>query len=169
MEIRALTHADEAAFRELRREGLADSPHAFSESVADHDATPADVWTARFAALNDDNFIIGAFDDSGALIGSVGLGRNTQQKTRHKAIIWGVYLKPNARGSGIAKAMLLEAISRAKSLAGLEQIKLGVRTGDNAARRLYLSVGFEHYGTERHSLKIGEEYVDEDWLVLFLK
>ena len=168
MEIRALTRAEEAAFRALRREGLVDSPHAFSESAADHDATPAEVWTRRFAELNDDNFIIGAFDDTGELVGSVGLIRMTPEKSRHKAVIWGVYLKPRYRGSGIARRMMLEAIRRAKTREGLEQIKLGVRTGQNAARGLYLSLGFQHYGTERHSLKIGEEYVDEEWMALFL-
>jgi RimJ/RimL family protein N-acetyltransferase len=169
MEIRPLTGADADAFRALRREALADSPGAFAESVADHDATPPKVWALRFAALSGDNFILGAFNDSGALIGTVGFGRNTGEKTRHKAVIWGVYVKPEARGNGIAKALMREAIRLAKTIEGLEQIKLGVRTGQGAARALYLSLGFEPWGLERRSLKLGDEYVDEDAMALFLR
>ena len=168
MEIHPLTAADAEAFRTIRREALVDSPAAFAESVSDHDATRPNVWAARVAAWSDENFIIGAFNEHGALTGTVGLVRNTGQKTRHKAIIWGVYLKPEARGTGVAKAMMLEAIRRAKSLDGLEQIKLGVRPGQHAARALYLSLGFEQWGCEKRALKIGDQYVDEDAMVLFL-
>ncbi|HLW75437.1 MAG TPA: GNAT family N-acetyltransferase, partial [Bryobacteraceae bacterium] len=103
MTIRSLIAADLEIFRTLRREALADSPRAFAESVSDHDSTTPEVSSSRFAALNDNNFIVGAFDDSGKLIGSVGLARLTQEKTRHKAIVWGVYLKPQFRGSGAAR------------------------------------------------------------------
>lgn len=169
MEIRALTAADERAFLSLRREGLIESPRAFSESIGDHDATPAAVWTKRFAELSDHNFIVGAFDDAGELAGTVGCIRMTPEKSRHRAVIWGVYLKPQFRGSGAAKAMMLAAIRRARSIEGLEQLKLGVRADHNAARRLYLSLGFEACGIERQSIKVGQEYVDEETMVLFLK
>ncbi len=168
MEIRALTGADAEAFRALRREALEDSPHAFSESIAEHDAVSSNAYTARIAALNENHFIIAAFNDSRRLVGSVGFSRNTGEKTRHKAIIWGVYVKPEARGAGVAKAMMLEVIRRARAIDGLEQIKLGVRTGQNAARRLYVSLGFEPFGLEQRSLKVAGEYIDEDHMVLSL-
>lgn len=169
MQIRALTSADAHAFRALRREGLVESPHAFSESAAEHDRFSAPAYATRFgAAIANDNFIIGVFDDSGALIGCCCLSRNTGEKTLHKATVWGVYLEPEARGSGAAKAMFGELIRRARSINGLEQIKLGVRTGQNAARKLYLSMGFEPWGLERRSIKVAGEYIDEDAMVLFL-
>jgi RimJ/RimL family protein N-acetyltransferase len=168
MEIRALTGSDADAFRALRREALEDSPHAFTESIAEHDAVSSAAYAARIAALNQNQFIIAAFDDAGDIIGSVGFSRNTGEKSRHKGVIWGVYVKPKARGSGIAKALMLEVLRRAKTLDGLEQIKLGVRTGQNAARNLYLSLGFEPWGLEKHSIKVNGEYVDEDAMVLFL-
>ncbi len=167
MEIRALTGADAEAFRVLRREALADSPHAFSESIAEHDAVSSSAYAARIAALNENHFIVAAFDDS-HIVGSVGFSRNTGEKTRHKAIIWGVYVKPEARGAGVAKAMMLEVIRRARAIDGLEQIKLGVRTGQNAARQLYVSLGFEPFGLEQRSLKVAGEYIDEDHMVLSL-
>ena len=35
-----------------------------------------------------------------------------------------------------------------------------------AARRLYRAAGFEEYGLERRSLKVGSEYYDEVLMVL---
>jgi RimJ/RimL family protein N-acetyltransferase len=168
MQVRALSGPDAEAFRALRREALIDSPHAFSESVAEHDAVAPAAYAARMAALNQNQFIVAAFDDSGKIIGSVGFSRNIGEKSRHKGIIWGVYVKPEARGSGAAKAMMLEVIRRAKAIDGLEQIKLGVRTGQNAARNLYLSLGFEPWGLEQRSIKVNGEYIDEDLMVLRL-
>jgi ribosomal protein S18 acetylase RimI-like enzyme len=169
MEIRALTSADAEAFRALRREALIDSPHAFAESLNEHDAVPPRAYAVRIAALNENQFIVAAFDDAGSIIGSVGFSRNTGEKSRHKATIWGVYVKPEARGSGISKAMMLEVIRRAKALDGLEQIKLGVRSGQSAARNLYVSLGFESWGLEKRSIKFNGEYIDEDAMVLFLQ
>jgi hypothetical protein len=40
------------------------------------------------------------------------------------------------------------------------------RTEQKEARRLYVYAGFEIYGGEKHTLKNGEEYVDEDHMVL---
>jgi len=33
---------------------------------------------------------------------------------------------------------------------------------------LYASLGFEVFGTEKRALKVGQRYVDEDYMVLFL-
>jgi hypothetical protein len=45
---------------------------------------------------------------------------------------------------------------------------LSVVTEQNAAVGLYRSLGFESYGCERRALKIGDRYVDEDNMVLYV-
>ncbi|MBZ5494182.1 MAG: hypothetical protein LAO76_24930 [Acidobacteriia bacterium] len=50
---------------------------------------------------------------------------------------------------------------------GIEQITL-VASARLPAQRLYESVGFKSYGVEPHSLKIGDEYVDDVLMVLWL-
>ena len=51
----------------------------------------------------------------------------------------------------------------------MEQLELSVVTTSLAARRLYHSLGFVVYGTEPRALKLGEQYWDEDLMVLDLR
>jgi ribosomal protein S18 acetylase RimI-like enzyme len=60
-----------------------------------------------------------------------------------------------------------EMIRLLRSRPGLEQVALGVSTTNVAAKRLYESLGFEIYGRENRALKIGDEYVDEELMVLY--
>ena len=50
----------------------------------------------------------------------------------------------------------------------LEQILLAVATCQETARALYRRFGFEAYGVEARALKVGERYVDEEFLWLML-
>jgi ribosomal protein S18 acetylase RimI-like enzyme len=83
--------------------------------------------------------------------------------------VWGVFVRPEWRGQGIAAQLLDELLARARQLAGLEQLQLSVVTGQEAAVHLYQSLGFQQYGLERRALRIGEHYVDEFHMVLFLQ
>ena len=60
-------------------------------------------------------------------------------------------------------------IERAAADPALDQIILAVGAGQTAARRLYLSLGFEPFGQEPRALKIGDHYVDEIHLLLRVK
>ena len=59
-------------------------------------------------------------------------------------------------------------ISRAAGLPDLEQLVLEVVTTNEAAQRLYSSLGFVSYGLERRALRIGNRYMDEELLSLDL-
>ena len=89
-------------------------------------------------------------------------------KERHKGHIWGVYVTREARGKRAAHEMLRALLERAAKIRGIEQIMLSVATTQIAAVRLYRSFGFESYGCERRALKVGDRYVDEEHMVLYL-
>jgi len=171
MEVRVLTQADAGPFRELRRERLDDAPRAFGESVAECEAmTVSDVAVRLGAGLGTsggNNFVVGAFIGA-QLIGMAGFARNLREKSRHKGLIWGVYVRPAFRGQGVARALLTTLVERARPQPGLEQILLTVAVDQTAARRLYQSLGFQVFGHERHALKVDGGYVDEDHMVLWL-
>jgi RimJ/RimL family protein N-acetyltransferase len=92
-----------------------------------------------------DNALFGAFMD-GTLIGSTGLHREEGAKDRHKAMIWGVYAAPEARGRGVGRALMEAAIARARATPGIERLILAVATHNTAARALYVSLGFTSWG-----------------------
>jgi hypothetical protein len=53
--------------------------------------------------------------------------------------------------------------------AGIEQVSLTVVRGQVAAQSLYLSLGFEPYGLELRGLKVGDCYLDNEYLMLRLR
>jgi ribosomal protein S18 acetylase RimI-like enzyme len=107
----------------------------------------------------------------GKLAGTAGFYRHSHIKERHKGTIWGVYVQPESRGQGAARALMQEIIRRARQIDGLEQILL-VASDHLPARKLYEALGFESYGVESRSLKITEKtgtvYVDDVLMVLRL-
>ena len=105
MNVRILTPEDAVPFNRLRRERLENAPQAFAESIAEHEATPLSTIAARLSR-SDDNFVVGAFTPDRTLAGMAGFARETRLKARHKAIIWGVYVRPGWRGQGVGRAVL---------------------------------------------------------------
>ena len=98
----------------------------------------------------------------------VGFYRETALKIQHKGNIVSMYVQPEYRSHGIARALLIEAIDRANRLPDLKQFLLGVMETQTTAKRLYESLGFVVYGREPDAVKIGDEYFDEEFMLLKL-
>jgi hypothetical protein len=64
--------------------------------------------------------------------------------------------------------LLGAAVNEARGMAGVRSVLLSVTTGQQRARRLYLSVGFRPYGVEPRAMRQGESFVDEEHMVLEL-
>ncbi|WAH39296.1 GNAT family N-acetyltransferase [Alicyclobacillus dauci] len=104
---------------------------------------------------------LGAVSSGDDLVGIVTFIRHEHQKLRHKSMLVGMYMTPSSRGQGIGKKLVLEGIRRAQDEWKVEQILLSVVSTNDAALRLYESVGFQTFGVERRALKVGETYLDE--------
>jgi ribosomal protein S18 acetylase RimI-like enzyme len=165
MHIRFLTaeHANE--WSRLRLEALKGDPEAFSSSVEEHHALAPGEIKRRLGSSAEDSFVVGAFEDD-RLVGIAGFFREKGPKTRHKGRIWGVYVTPEHRGRGVARQMFRKILERAERIEGVEQILISVTTTQTAAAKLYRSLGFETFGTESRALKIGDHYIDEDYMIL---
>ena len=165
MHIRQLTEADAEIYRELRSYCLRESPHAFTVSYEEFSQRTTDSIAQQLRGH--DSFTLGAFEGD-RLVGMVGFYRESALKLRHKGYIVSMYVLPEYRARGIARALLIEAIDRAKRLPDLRQLLLGVVVTQTTAKRLYESLGFEVYGREPDAVKIGDEYFAEEFMLLKL-
>ncbi len=160
-EIRLLTPDDAARYRDIRLEGLRQDPDAFSSTFAQECAMPLSWFAERIV----DGNVFGAFV-RGELAGVAGYWPLEGEKESHKAILWGMYVRAAVRGSGLGER-LIEAVVK-YATGRVEQLQLGVATGNAAALRLYMKTGFAEYGREMKALKQDGRYLDEILMVRFL-
>ncbi|WP_299379040.1 GNAT family N-acetyltransferase [uncultured Kiloniella sp.] len=153
--LKRIPSEDAALYKGLRVEGLDESPEAFGASYSDEVNTPL----SHYSKLLTNNIVYGAYSDRGSLVGIAGLRIPKQEKLKHKATLWGMYIKPEARGNGLAKQILLQIIEIAKETT--EEILLTVVVSNVSAITLYENLGFIEYGREPRALKIQDHYHDE--------
>ena len=163
MVIRELAPADSAAYVELRREMLLDSPWAFSSSPEDDQGLKVEFIAERLAQPG--QAIVGAFDDAGRLVGSAGLRRHTSIKMAHRAHVGGVYVTPRERGSGLGQRILLRLFEVARSWPGVTSLGLSASVKSEGARRLYERLGFRSWGIEPDAIHAGGASYDEHHMV----
>ncbi|OMF16719.1 GNAT family N-acetyltransferase [Paenibacillus amylolyticus] len=144
----------------LRLEALKTHPEAFGASFELSIQIPMNEVQERIHNEPDD-YILGAYTAEGTLAGMMGFKREYGLKLRHKGMIWGVYVAPSYRGSGLASRLLREVLDRGRHLEGIKQINLSVVTTNESARRLYERYGFEVYGIERNALEVHGQGYDE--------
>ena len=166
MEIRKLNEEDAQMYQEVRLNALKTDPEAFG-STYEREVEFSLEQVANRIAQAKDRFVLGALHND-ELVGIVTFMRENGLKMYHKGNIFGMYVKPEYRGRAIGKALLVELIEQVKQCEGVEQINLAVVTDNRSAKKLYESLGFEVYGTERNGLKFNGNYFDEDLMVLKL-
>lgn len=167
MQIRVLDALDVAAYRALRLRALTEDSTAFGSSASEFEGRPLEDLAGQLTPT-EGRFTLGAFE-AGQLLGNATLARETGRKNRHKAGIFGMHVAPEARGRGIARALMLELIERARQMDGLEVLNLSVAAPQAAARALYARLGFVQYGFEPRALIVDGAGVNEAHLRLVLR
>ena len=160
--IRRLTPSDAGVFRSIRLEALQDASDAFGSTFEKESDEPLQYFVDRL----DRNAVFGGFFGS-SLMGVAGFAQQGGTKMNHKGFLWGMYVKPEARGSGLATALVETVLEHASK--EVEQVQLTVVVNNARARRFYERMGFVEYGLEKESLKYRGAYFDEALMVKFLR
>jgi ribosomal protein S18 acetylase RimI-like enzyme len=91
------------------------------------------------------------------------MGPNQEAAQRR---VWGVYVTPEARGKGVGRKLMEAVLKRGAGIEGLEQILISVAMTQTAAIGLYRSLGFEPFGREPRALRIGDRFIDEEYMAM---
>ena len=156
--IREALLSDATQYRQLRLGALQDSPTAFSADYQVNLNQPMSFWEGRLSF--DEHGVIFFATHKNDLIGMTGIRKGESPKTRHGAMIWGVYVHPEWRGLRIAEALLEICVQWAKARE-VNILKLAVVTSNTSAVRCYERCGFVTYGTEPWAIRYEGKYYDE--------
>ncbi|HUX79737.1 MAG TPA: GNAT family N-acetyltransferase [Alphaproteobacteria bacterium] len=160
-QIKRLQEQDWASWKEIRLESVKLHPEFFGGSYAEES-----VWEdEEFKKSLIKNDIFGAFVEN-QLIGVAGFFQFTFQKLKHRGTLFGLYVRKENRGQGAADQLIEAVINHARQR--VLQLHCTATTGNKAAINLYQRYGFQIYGTEPRSLKVGENFYDEHLMVLKL-
>jgi RimJ/RimL family protein N-acetyltransferase len=166
VEIRVLDAEDAENLHALRIRSLTEHPEAFGMSVEEEQNTPLETIQQQLSIPESPTF--GAFAD-GNLVGIASLYRHPRTKTRHRAMLSGMYVVPEARGQSIGEALMNAALEFAWSSAGIEDVILAVTVGNEAARQLYIKAGFTPYSIDPRYIRVDKQYFDIEWMILRLQ
>lgn len=158
MNVRPLDTSHAAAYRELMLEGYDLHPEAFTAKVEERAPLPLSWWETRLQSgpLAPQNVLAGVAGDQ--LAGVAGLLFEQRPKTRHIAMLYGMYVRRAYRGSGLGEALVLAALDAARARPEVRVVQLTVTEGNQAAQALYERCGFASFGVEPFAMAVGGGY-----------
>lgn len=145
--IRRLNRDDAKAYFALRLRCMHDAALQFRSAPEDVEREGLAHWQARLA--QEDDRIVGVFDGN-ALIGIGGITRDWRVKLRHKALLFGMFVAPQATGQGIGIAIVDALIAEARGF--VSSLHLTLMADNDRALALYERAGFTVYGREPQSV-----------------
>src|SRR5437868_3437245 len=128
IEIRRLVQDDAVLYRGIRLEALQASPEAFGSTFEVENAQPLTWFSDRLGSST----VLGAFRDA-ELVGMAGFAVQQGQKSAHKGVLWGMYVRPGARTGGIGRRLIEAILDVARQ--HVELIQLTVVQDNARARR----------------------------------
>lgn len=156
--IRPFTAEEWPAYRAIRLRALADAPDAFGSTLAAEEALAPEAWAARLARSTTSGIDRAlAAEMNGALVGLAW----AKEDADDRAIVnlFQMWVAPEARGQGVAGALLDEALRWATER-GAQAMQLGVTCTNAEALRLYARAGFVEAGV-REPLRPGSDLMEQ--------
>ena len=157
MHIAALAPSNAQQYRDLMLEAYVQAADAFTSTAEEREAEPMSWWVNRIAAPSGLSQSFGAFHEE-HLVGTVALEFSAKPKTRHSALVIGMYVRPHVRGHGAGALLMRAAIAAAASRPEVRVLRLTYTEGNKPAQRLYESVGFLSWGVEPQAIHTPSGY-----------
>jgi ribosomal protein S18 acetylase RimI-like enzyme len=147
---------DWATFRAIRLESLERAPHVFGTARHQEADRRGEWWRSRLASAD-----LGVHVAllAGEPVGMAGWLLPAAANTRHRAYVWGVYVRDGLRGGGVGRALMTATLAEAEARS--DAIDLNVLTDNAPAIGLYESLGFVVVGTVPRALKHAGVYRDQ--------
>ena len=116
---------DFPAFLDIQREALVQAPEVFGSDY---------VWFEGLSVLSKEQryeryvnypyrYMLGAVGDDGQIVAMIGYSGDDTSKLRHKGRIWGLYVRTDARGKGLATLLVKSVLDGARDVLGVEQVQ----------------------------------------------
>ena len=157
--VRRLALEEVSLWRSFRLDMLQASPQNFGSSYEEEQEWSQETFLEKFKS----SAVFGVFIE-GMLVSSAAFFIMEGPKNQHKGYLWAVYTKPSYRGKGLATQALKAVLEYARTC--VRQVYLSCNVGNQEAYALYLKQGFKAYGRDPCSLKVGDQFFDEDLMVL---
>jgi ribosomal protein S18 acetylase RimI-like enzyme len=158
MLIRQLSETDVSDWRTIRLEAVKLHPESFGSSFEEENSKSDN----EFAEGLRRNIVFASYDGV-KIAGCVGFFVFSELKTQHRGTMFGMYVRQEFRRSGLSNRLVTAVLDHAPSR--VVQVHCRVVTSNVPALKLYESNGFEIYGTEPRSLKVGPTFYDEHLMV----
>jgi len=162
MEIKILNKDDWKCWKDIRLESLKNAPTAYISSFEEVEEQPDIFFQTRVEKTK----IYGAFIN-GQLVSTIGFSIDARLKEQHRGHISGMYTRPEFCQKGIGSKLLKAVITDASNI--VLQIHLSCVADNQSAIHLYQKYGFEIYGKDPRTIKIGSKFYDTLLMVLFFK
>ena len=167
MHIEKLNQSHALAYKALMLDAYRESADAYTSSYQERASQSDDWWAHRVAGSKPESVTFGGFQ-AGELVATARLELYDGHKTRHKAHLTAVYVRPAARRLGYGRGLLESVLKEAKERPGIRLVNLSVTEGNQAALALYEKAGFIMYGVEPMAILGTQAYLSKVLMVMTL-
>ena len=145
--IAVLSEANAPQYKAVMLHAYEYAADAFTSTPEERAREPDAWWVKRIADPQSLTIAFGAFAGTD-IVGTLALEFSAKPKTRHKALVVGMYVMPVWRGNGLARALLQAAIAHCVARGDISVMQLEVTQGNEPATKLYEQLGFSPFGLE---------------------
>lgn len=136
--VRALSEDEWPTYKKLRLESLQSDPDAFVARATEEEGYDDERWRSR---IRRSRRLVATRESADIGVASIGEARSEESAEEGVAELFGMWVRPEARGTGVAWALVSAAADHARQM-GHQHLQLWVWSDNGRAIGFYSSFGF---------------------------